>query len=181
MPEKEPVEEQLPISNFRLASEKTVKKGSGIIVDGESGCTVKYAKCCSPLPGDEVIGFATKGFGISIHKADCVNIIRAKENPENVGRFVDARWELPYESEEEKSLYEAILQIVIHDEIGALAKISLLLADMKVSIIGISSHKRARSELVDIRLTVACKNVAHFQSIVNRLRSIKAIESVMRA
>lgn len=181
LPEKETVEEQLPISNFRLASEKTVKKGSGIIVDGESGCTVKYAKCCSPLPGDEVIGFATKGFGISIHKADCVNIIRAKENPENAGRFVDARWELPYESEEEKSLYEAILQIVIHDEIGALAKISLLLADMKVSIIGISSHKRARSELVDIRLTVACKNVAHFQSIVNRLRSIKAIESVMRA
>lgn len=181
LPEKESTDNQLPISNFRLASEKSVRRGNGIIVDGEVGCSVKYAKCCSPLPGDEVIGFTTKGFGISIHKKDCQNIIRAMEAPENQGRFVDAKWELPFENEEQKSLYEAILQITLHDEIGALAKISLLLADMKVSIISITSHKRSRSDLADIRLTVACKNVAHFQSIVNRLKSIKAIETVMRA
>ncbi|MBR2353455.1 MAG: bifunctional (p)ppGpp synthetase/guanosine-3',5'-bis(diphosphate) 3'-pyrophosphohydrolase, partial [Clostridia bacterium] len=72
---------------------KSMHKGGGIVVDGAHGCQVKFARCCNPLPGDDVIGFITKGFGISIHKCDCPNVEMNRANPENKDRWVEAHWE----------------------------------------------------------------------------------------
>ena len=157
---------------------KHIRSNSGIIVDGEEGCQVKFAKCCNPLPGDAVIGFVTKGYGISIHKKDCPNVISGLNNPENSTRWVSAEWEASAESREGES-YEALLQIFAHDDIGILADISMTLAEMKVSILSINSQKKS-DETAIINLKISCKNVDHYKSIVSRLKGLKNVEDVTR-
>ena len=102
---------------------KNLKSNSGIVVDGASGCVVKFAKCCNPLPGDEVIGFITKGYGISIHKCDCPNVVNARaREDDDASRWVEAHWDNGG-LENRTSQYEAMLQIVTDDNIGVLADI----------------------------------------------------------
>ena len=155
-----------------------LKHNSGIVVDGAEGCAVKFAKCCNPLPGDEVIGFVTKGYGISIHKQDCPNVLQGRDNPDLADRWKPAHWE-GSSMDTGKSVYEALLQIHTLDTVGVLADITVALADMKVSILHINSQK-AGVDRVIINLKISCKNVEHYNSIVSRLRSLKNILDVTR-
>jgi GTP pyrophosphokinase len=163
-----------------LYKPKNVKSNSGIIVDGESGCMVKFAKCCNPLPGDDVIGFVTKGYGISIHKCDCPNVTANRPKPEYSERWVDARWENEFGLSSEKDLFEANLQIFVRDGLGVLANITKALADMKVSIMAISSSQKGNTGSMIINIKIGCKNVSHFYSIVSKLKTVPNVESVVR-
>lgn len=156
-----------------------VKRGSGIVVDGQTGCEVKFAKCCNPLPGDAVVGFITRGFGISIHKADCPNAVASRMNPDVADRWVEAHWELG-NNEAGVDLYEAILSIRVKDRIGVLAEITGMLADMKVSVLDVSIKQVQDKGFTLVNLTVGCRNVSHAESIVSRLRTLDNIESVCR-
>ena len=158
------------------AKPRKIRSNSGIIVDGESGCSVKYAKCCNPLPGDQVIGFITKGFGISIHKCDCPNVINGRNNPEYVDRWVSAAWDI--NDSEKRSLFEAHLQLRVDDRIGMLADISVALADMRVDILQINVQTSQGGSLVSLK--VGCKNTDHYNSIVSRLRNIPGVYEVSR-
>ena len=156
-----------------------LKSNSGIIVDGEVGCQVKFAKCCNPLPGDDVIGFITKGYGISIHKKDCPNVIEGRKNEANLDRWVTAHWENGEESDGSRSVYEALLQLFTEDRVGMLADVAVALADMKVAILHVNSQKRTNGRCI-ISLKISCKNIEHYNSIVSRLRSLDGVESVAR-
>ena len=149
----------------------------GVIVDGVEGCQVKFAKCCNPLPGDNIVGFITKGYGISVHKVDCPNVLNSisKEND----RFVNVEWKEVDETDSKHAQYEALMQVITEDRISMLADISTTLADMKVSIIQINTQKRAGGEIV-FNIAVACKNLAHFNSIMARLKRIKDVVAVER-
>ena len=157
---------------------KNVKTNSGVIVDGEVGCTVKFAKCCNPLPGDDIIGFITKGYGISVHKRDCPNVAQGISSPETADRWVNVEWE-KNEMASASGVYEALVQIVAYNTIMLIADITQALADMKVSILQINSQKRT-DETIAISLKIACKNISHYDSIVSRLRSLKDIIAVTR-
>ncbi len=163
---------------------KTTKTGSegkgrgGVIVDGESGCMVKFAKCCNPLPGDSIIGFITKGYGVSIHKRDCPNAVSGVNNPESAERWVDAMWEYSTETNTTET-YEALVQIMARNTITLIADITTALADMRVSILQINSQARPDDSII-INLKIGCKNIDHFKSIVSRLRGLKDIEDVRR-
>ncbi len=157
---------------------RNLRVSSGVVVDGADGCAVKFAKCCNPLPGDEVVGFVTKGYGISIHKADCPNVLQGRANPDMADRWKDARWETPA-GDTQKSVYEALLQIHTVDAMGVLADITTALADMKVSILQINSQKAGTDRAI-INLKISCKNVEHYNSIVSRLRSLSNILDVLR-
>ncbi|MBE6538475.1 MAG: bifunctional (p)ppGpp synthetase/guanosine-3',5'-bis(diphosphate) 3'-pyrophosphohydrolase [Ruminococcaceae bacterium] len=157
---------------------KHIRSNSGIIVDGEEGCQVKFAKCCNPLPGDNVIGFVTKGYGISIHKKDCPNVVNGMKNLENASRWVEAEWEADAANQSVGG-YEALLQIFAYDSIGILANISMALADMKVSILSINSQKKS-DDMFIINLKISCKNIDHYKSIVSRLKGLKNVEDVTR-
>lgn len=159
---------------------RNLKRRSGIVIDGEYGCEVKFAKCCNPLPGDDIVGFVTKGYGISVHKSDCPNVAIGKKKPENDGRWVDTRWESDVGILGASDLFEANLQVFVHDEIGVLASITKALADMKVSIMSISSSQKGDGSVTIINLKVGCKNVGHFHSIVSKLKSVQGVESVSR-
>ncbi len=160
------------------ARPRNLRSNSGIVVDDADGCAVKFAKCCNPLPGDEVVGFVTKGYGISIHKADCPNVVQGKQNPDMADRWKEARWETPT-GDTQKSVYEALLQIHTLDAVGVLADITTALADMKVSILQINSQKAGGDRAI-INLKISCKNVEHYNSIVSRLRGLPNIVDVIR-
>lgn len=171
----EPEEPQITdISQIQTVASK--HGGTGVIVDGEEGCVVKFAKCCNPLPGDAIVGFITKGFGISIHKYDCPNIMA--ELGKNKDRLVTVEWRRG-EIESRSNGYEALLQIFSEDRISMLADISSALAEMRVSITQIYSQKKSDGESI-INISVTCKNVSHLHSIVARLKSIPGVNDIKR-
>ena len=174
---EEQVEEKTPEEAIQIVDKpKNLKSNSGIIVDGESGCMVKFAKCCNPLPGDRVVGFITKGYGISIHKCDCPNVESAHRNGTDATRWVEAHWENSGRSNDE---YEAMLQVVAFDRIGMLADISVALADMRVSILQVNTTARSDDQTT-INIKISCKNIDHFSSIVSRISSLKDVINVTR-
>ena len=152
----------------------------GIVIDGEVGCAVKFAKCCNPLPGDDVIGFVTKGYGVSVHKKDCPNVLSSMKNEENRTRWKHAEWDLDSDAASNKAVFESAIQIIAENHITLLAEITTALAEMKVSLLSIHTQKRSETTML-IHLTVGCKNVDHFNSILSRLRVIRNVETVSRA
>lgn len=177
-PVEQPIERITDVSQL-----KTVEKPhshhshGGIVIDGADGCAVKFAKCCNPLPGDNVVGFITKGFGVSIHKSDCPNVIAGMKREGDRDRFVSAWWEAG--SEWEKASFEAFIQIYCKDTIGLLANVSVALADMRVSVISISSQK-CQNDSTILNLSISCKNTDHVNSIVSRIKSIEGVVDVVR-
>ena len=157
---------------------KNIRSNSGIVVDGESGCQVKFAKCCNPLPGDSIIGFITKGYGISIHKRDCPNVAEGLLKPEYQDRWITADWEKG-SNQYSKDFYEALLQIHTENRIGMLADVTTALAEMKVSILQINCSPRTDDTAV-IAMKVSCKNTEHYSSIVSRLRGLSGVLDVVR-
>jgi GTP pyrophosphokinase len=171
------VEESLPIEADQVQTAVRKKKSNGgVIVDGVEGLSVKFSKCCNPLPGDPVIGFITKGYGISIHKQDCPNVISGLKNPDYVNRWVNARWENAAAAG--ASEFEAQIRITAQPDIRLIADVTMALADMHVALLGITTHNRSDCTLIE--LTVSCKNLDHFKSIVSRLRSVPNVEEVAR-
>ena len=166
-------------SDVKTVLPKNITKNSGIIVDGEKGCAIKFAKCCNPLPGDEIIGFVTRGYGVSIHKRDCPNAIAGTSSEENKSRWVDAHWEHDFIGGNDSSVYEALIVIYAEDRFSLLADTSVALVDMHVSIMSVNSQKRPNGHVI-LNYTVACKNIAHYRAIVGRLRQIKGVISVTR-
>ncbi len=153
------------------------KAANGVIIDGASGCQIKFAKCCSPLPGDSIIGFITRGFGISVHKHDCPNVLLGLKNqPE---RWLEARWENSAVQSSDGA-YEASMQIVADNAIGVLADISSALAELKVAITKLNTQNKLSNDTAVIDITIVCKSLSHFNSIVSRLRGMTHIISVNR-
>ncbi len=173
-----PVQEAEPVLRVTKVP-RSFKKDSGVIVDGARGCLIKFAKCCNPLPGDEVVGFVTRGLGTSIHKADCPNAERGRRNPEMQGRWVEASWEDEFVSHGSEDLFEAMLKIFTIDRIGILADISVALAEMRVTIMSVNTGANTGGKAI-INLSIGCKNVSHFRSIISRLRKIDGILDVVR-
>lgn len=156
---------------------KKKTSNGGIIIDGEPGYQFKLAKCCNPLPGDKIVGFVTRGFGVSIHKADCPNVSLSRKNEENLSRWVRAEWE---KTDNENSFsYLTMLQIAVDDQIGVIASITQALADMKVSITQINTQLLKDGKSL-INMQIGCKGTSHYESIVSRLRSIPSVISVKR-
>lgn len=172
-------EPETPITSpeqIKISKNKTTQSNGGVIVDGIDSCQVKFAKCCNPLPGDNISGFITKGYGISIHKSDCPHLLRAMQ--ENVDRFIRVAWcSDAAESREDK--FEATMKVYVQDRISMLADISVALADMRVPIHDINTQK-VSNDMTTINITIGCKNLYHFNSIVAKIRSIKGVEDIQR-
>ena len=177
--EVEETPEELTVEKVKTVAPKNIKSNGGIVVDGASGCLVKFARCCNPLPGDSVIGFITRGYGISVHNVDCPNVIQNRANPENADRWVEAHWETDNASSSTADMYEAQINIYVYDRLGMIADISVALSDMKVFLLQINSNKSSGDRSV-INLKISCKNVDHYRSIVSKIKSIDGVIDVVR-
>ena len=157
-----------------LSHSKKVNKNSnnGIIVKGIDNCLVKLSKCCNPVPGDEIIGYITKGRGVSIHTKDCVNI---KELFEEEARIIDVKW---YE-ESKKSSYTVDIEIFANDRQGLLADIIKELSNQKTKLMAVNS--RANKEKIAITdITIEVENLDELNKILKVLRKVDSVYEVIR-
>lgn len=177
-PEEHPV--ITDTDQVKTQTSKRVRRTGGVIVDGEDGCEVKFAKCCNPLPGDDIIGFITKGYGVSIHKHDCPNAVAGQKKEEQRDRWIRAEWNTnDFMHDNGRALYEVVLQIFAENDLMLIANITTAIADMKVTLLSINTKKRTESDII-VNLTVGCKNIEHYNSILSRLRSINHVHSIAR-
>ena len=106
---------------------------NGIIVEGVDNCLVKFAKCCTPVPGDPVVGFITRGFGVSVHRADCPNCASEKRRPEEAGRWVKVSW-----AESGQTSYQTSLDLSAKDRDGLTLDVAMALSAAKVKVSGLN-------------------------------------------
>ena len=170
--------EEMTVENVKTVAPKNIKSNGGIIVDGLDGCLVKFARCCNPLPGDDVMGFITRGHGVSVHKADCPNVKLGLENSENADRWISARWE-ERKGGTATDFYEAQISIYVIDRMGLIADVTIALSEMKVQLLQINTVKNGADGGI-INLKISCKNVDHYRSIVSRLKSIDSVVDITR-
>lgn len=170
--------EILEIEQVPLTPKKPHKAENGVVVDGVEGCQVKFAKCCNPLPGDPIVGFVTKGFGISIHRADCKNIVKNMGRNEDRERYKTAHWE-EASLAPARNVFEAMLQIRAVQSLTLIADMTAALAEMRISVLQINSQKCSMDETL-ISLVISCRNLEHLRAIVARLQTIRGVEAVVR-
>lgn len=158
-----------------IQKQQSDKPTSGVIIEGLDSCLVKFAKCCNPLPGDPIVGFVTRGYGVSIHKQDCVNVLNSPK--ENEGRWVRADWASNVASEKFKST----IDITSKPRDTLLADISILLSNMHIPLHALVAKESKDHAVVMIQITVELNGLDKLNYLINSLRSIKGIEDVRRS
>lgn len=172
---QKPAEEQMGAGISDVISETIAKRqSSGVIVDGIDGCEVRFAKCCNPLPGDDIVGFVTRGFGVSVHKADCKNVEEQKNNPANSERWINVKW-----ASGAKAIYQATLDIVAQDRTALAADITLAIAASRIPIHELNAHHLKNGNAI-ISLTVEISGVEQLKNIILKLNKIDGVVSVER-
>ena len=175
-PEREGEETIHPSTASQAAPARPGKHASsGIIVEGIDNCLVKFAKCCTPVPGDPVVGFITRGFGVSVHRQDCPNADPARRKPEEAGRWVKVHW-----AEGELSSYRTALEISAKDRDGLTLDVATALSAAKVRTTSLSARSQPDGyAVVDIVLEV--KNQGELTAVINKLGQIQGVYQVKRA
>ena len=153
---------------------KERKAAGGVIVEGLEGCLVKFAKCCNPIPGDEIVGFVTRGFGVSIHKADCPNVDASRKDPQQEERWVSAHW-----STEVRQSYKSTIEIQAQDRGDLLADISIAISNMKVPLHALNARENREGDAV-IQITLGISSVEQLNAIIGTFRKIRGVDSVER-
>lgn len=165
-----------PEQTLAPTAKKTSQKASnGVIVEGLEGCLIKFARCCNPLPGDEIVGFITRGFGVSIHKCDCANVVNARRRGEDPERWVKATW-----ASKVKETFKSTLDILASDRIGILADVSVQLGNMRIPIHSVMA-KELKTGQTSIQVSIGINDLNQLQTIINNLSRIPGVSSVKRA
>ena len=147
----------------------------GVVVEGFDNTPIKFAKCCSPLPGDPIVGFITRGFGVSIHKQSCANAIASMKDPSNAPRWVKAYW-----ADSVKDSYKAGLEIVALDRNELLRDVLSALADIRVPIYTMNA-RQVENNCAVVSLTIGINNTEHLNRVVARLSKVKDVLKVTRS
>lgn len=155
----------------RPAVPKRTHSEKGIIVEGLSNCLVKFSKCCTPVPGDDIVGFITKGYGVSVHRKDCPNADPARRRPDEEGRWIKVSW-----AEDVEGTFRTTLQVVAKDRINLIVDISTVLSSTKTHV----ASMNARSTPDGFALITLDTDVSSSQQLKTVMRRIEQISGVMR-
>ena len=150
---------------------------SGIVVDGVEDCVVRFAQCCNPLPGDDIIGFITKGHGVSVHRKDCVNYLTQKDDPEMKDRWVSVKYE---GTGTKHGYFKCTLDIIAVDRIGLLADVSSALAMINIYIYESTARELKNGNAI-LSITVSIAGMEQLNNVINKLKKIKNVISVERS
>ena len=163
--------EMLAELKTKSSGEKT--KGRGILVKGESGLLVRLAKCCNPVPGDQIVGYITRGRGVSVHLLDCTNI---KNNKEEYERMIEVSWDI----DSADSKYKVTIQILSNNNTGAMANIMMVASETKVNISSMSAKIDEKNKTAQIMLGIEVNSQDHLEYIMGKMRRVKDVHSVVR-
>ncbi len=155
---------------------KTTSKAnhSGVVVDGIDNCLIRISHCCSPVPGDKIIGYVTRGRGVAVHRADCINITNSHFSPEEQMRFINVHW-----ANEVESSFQAMLCITAPDRNSLLADIISVISDLKIPIKSLNA-RTAKNNLAIVELSIEVKNIDNLETAINKLKNIKGVLAVAR-
>ena len=163
---------------IKIQESKPVKRavGEGVSVEGIDNCLIKLSKCCAPIPGDEIIGFITRGHGVSIHKRDCPNVPQDITSCEEPERWVSARWLSSTVNQE----FKAGLAIYCENRAALMADVATLLADMRVMINSINTREMKDGRYF-IYITITVKSTDFLNVVISKLKTINGIIDVTRS
>ena len=164
----------------KTIDQKPVKKHkskSGVVVEGIGDVAVRFSKCCSPVPGDEIIGFVTRGRGVTIHRTDCINVINLSN--EERGRLINAEWDTQFAKGESNTSYLAELKVVANDRVGLIVEISRQLADDDISVKGFNVRTTKDMQAI-LNVTIEIKTKEQLERVVTRLKNLRDVTEVER-
>ena len=164
---------EAPVTELPKVDLRKVHSTDGVVVEGFDNTPIKFAKCCNPLPGDPIVGFITRGFGVSIHKASCANATASMKDPSNAPRWVKAYW-----ADSVKESYKAGLEILALDRNDLLKDVLNALSDMRVPIYNMNARQAENYGIVN--LTIGINNTDHVDRVVARLGKIRDVLKVTR-
>ena len=147
----------------------------GVIIDGIDNCLVKFSKCCNPIPGDEIIGFITRGYGVSLHKKSCVNVPTDVQKTAEPSRWVHAYW-----ANNAKAEFNSDIKILTLDKASIIAEITMQISYMHVEIQSFTLNK-AKDGKSQIYMSILVKNMEHLNSVMAKLSKINGVLAVDRA
>ncbi len=147
---------------------------TGVVVEGVDNLLIRMSHCCNPVPGDEIIGFITKGHGISVHRKDCINILSLPESEKE--RLIAVDWD----RRKIDKTYDADISILAEDAKGLFSAVSRVCDDMDIRITGINA-KPARDQVVNINMTVQISDITQMEKVLRALRSIPGVADVYRS
>lgn len=160
------------------ANQHTLHSKNGVIVSGVTDLPVHFSKCCSPVPGDEICGFITRGRGITIHRTDCVNVMNIPESEKK--RIVEAVWEEDVLNDKKNGEFETTIRIFAEDRTGLLVDISKLFTEREIDIRALNTN-RGKNGIVTIVVSFSVKDKAALSDLIRRLKVIDNIDDVRRA
>ena len=157
---------------------QTAKKSAsgGVLIDGMDNCLIKFSRCCNPLPGDEIIGFITRGFGVSIHKRSCSNVPADLASCAEPERWVKAHWA----EEVHETSFKSTLELVADDRPGLLVDITQQIFNLRLFVHSLNSRETKNGTAV-IHATITVNGPEHLQGVIQKLSSIDGMLSVRRA
>ena len=153
---------------------KKVKSEKGIVVEGLSNCLVKFSKCCAPVPGDEIIGFITRGYGVSVHRRDCPNAQPDHHVEANQGRWIKVSW-----SDDIRDSYTTGLEVVCKDRANLLVDISTAVSTCKVNISNLNVHTTADGFAI-FHLTLSVTDSRQLDQVMRKIHQISSVMKVNR-
>lgn len=168
MPEVEAALSDVPQKRRKTSS-------NGVVVEGIEDCLVRFSRCCSPVPGDDIIGYITRGRGVSVHRKDCPNII-GNEKTDDKERLIAVHWE---NNQEQKGSYLTQIQVCANDRKGLLAELASTISELKISIAGINS-KLSKDGVVVVNFTIEINSIGELDVVNKKLTNIRGVFEVKR-
>lgn len=172
--EKDNVTNLINITPPTTESTKSKTKSDGITVKGIDNCLIRYSKCCNPVPGDKIIGYITRGRGVSVHRQDCVNVAAYISDPNEKVRLIDVTW-----SDNKATNFTANLKLVCNDRTGIVVEVVNVINDAKILLTAVNG-RAAKGNVCLIDVTVAVNNSDELEKIINKLRIVPDVVEVTR-
>ena len=169
-----PQKEQLPKTQTEQNQKSNRHKASGVIVEGIESCMIKFSKCCTPVPGDDIIGFVTRGYGVSVHRKDCINAQHDQSSRSQRDRWVPVAW-----ATNDNNPFSTTLEIDSMDRGGLFLDVASVLNAAKVKVTEMAGREMPAGK-ARIVATFEVKNVEELEGIRNRLRQISGVMDVRR-
>jgi GTP pyrophosphokinase len=166
------LEEVIGNKDYKLP---TTKSKSGIVVKGIHDLAVRFSKCCSPVPGDEIIGFVTRGRGISIHRTDCINVINLPEDDR--ARLIDAEWDV--NAGKQTGVYPAEIKIFANNRTGVLVDISRVLTENKIDVTSMNV-RTSKQGTASISIGFEINGVEQLNEIIDKIRNVESVLDIER-
>lgn len=169
-------EEMVPVAEILPMVVKTTDKpnDSGVIVEGIQNCLTRFSHCCNPVPGDKIVGYVTRGRGVAIHRADCINMLHAQQNAEEMNRFIPVRW-----AGDTAQTFQTMLTVTAGDRQNLLLDLLATISEMKTKLANVNA-RTGKNELAIIELTLEISDTAQLEQTIKKLGQVESVLSVVR-